>query len=134
MRLQDIMSRKVDAVRPSETLVRAERRMRRRGIHHLVVVNRHTVVGVISDAVLQTRLSEGVATVEDAMFRHVPVASPDMTVTEAARMMRGRPDGALPVIAGRRLVGIVTISDLLDVLGRRFAAVQTKTRRTRRAA
>ena len=95
MRLQDIMSTNVEAVRPGETLERAERRMRRRGIHHLVVVTGHQVLGVVSEAALQTRLAEGVATVQDAMFRHMLVASPETTVTQAARMMRGRPEGAL---------------------------------------
>jgi CBS domain-containing protein len=119
MRIREIMSTNVEAVRPGETLERAGRRMRRRGIHHLVVVAGHKVLGVVSEAALETRLAEGVATVQDAMFRHLLVASPDMTVTEAARMMRGRPEGALPIVGGRRLVGIVTISDLLDVLGQR---------------
>ena len=134
MRLQDIMSRKVEAVGPGETLERAQRRMRRRGIHHLVVVTRHKVVGVVSEGLVQTRLAEGVASVQNAMFRHVLVAAPDMTVTQAARLMRGRPEGAIPVFAGTRLVGIVTISDLLDVLGGRFAAVRPRPRRPRRAA
>jgi CBS domain-containing protein len=133
MRLKDIMSTNVEAVRPGESLERAGRRMRRRAIHHLVVVKGRQVAGMVSEAALQTRLAEGVATVQDAMFRQILVASPDMTVTQAARMMRGRPEGALPVFAGKRLVGIVTISDLLDVLGRRFAAV-TPPRRARRAA
>jgi CBS domain-containing protein len=37
------MSTKVEPVRPDESLAGAERRMRRRGIHHLVVVKRHKV-------------------------------------------------------------------------------------------
>ena len=134
MRLKDIMSRNIEAVRPGETLERAERRMRRRGIHHLVVMKRGTVVGMISEATLQTGLAAGVARVEDTMHRHLLIAAPEMTVTQAARMMRGRPDGAVPIVAGTRLVGIVTISDLLDVLGRRVAVTGTPARRTRRAA
>jgi CBS domain-containing protein len=133
MRLHDIMSTNVECVRPGETLDRAEQRMRRRGIHHLVVVKKNQVIGVVSEAALEARLAEGVATVQDAMFRHVLVASPGTTVTQAARMMRSRPEGALIVFAGKRLVGIVTISDLLEVLGRRYAA-ETRRRRTRRAA
>ena len=121
MRLREIMSRDVEAIRPAEPLERAERRMRRGGIHHLVVLKRGTVVGVISEAAIQRPLAEGVATVEDAMHRHVLSAAPDMTVTQAARMMRGRPEGALPILTAKGLVGIVTISDLLDVLGRRSA-------------
>lgn len=119
MRLKDIMSTRVESVRPGEPVTGAEERMRSLGIHHLVVVDRHGVVGLLSDAALQTRIAEGVGTVADAMFRHIATATPDMTVIQAARMMRGRAEGALPVVAGKRLVGIVTTSDLLDVLARR---------------
>jgi CBS domain-containing protein len=122
MYLRDIMSTNIEAARPGESLERAERRMRSRGIHHLVVISRGTVVGLICEATLQARLADGVATVGNAMHRHILTASPEMTVAQAARMMRGRAEGALPVFAGTRLVGIVTISDLLDVLGRRFAS------------
>ena len=129
MRLREIMSRRVEAVRPDERLDRAQRRMLARGVRHLVVLRGRKVVGVLSDSELQTRLAEGVARVEDAMFRHILVASPNTTVTEAARMMRGRPEGALPVFTGSRLVGIVTVSDLLDVLASRHAGA-ARTRRT----
>ena len=36
----------------------------------------------------------------------------------AANLMRGRTIGCVPVVEGRRLVGIVTASDLLQLLGR----------------
>jgi CBS domain-containing protein len=121
MLLKDIMSKKVESVRLKEPLARARMRMKERGIHHLVVVNRGKTVGVISAADLETRLAEGVARVEDAMAGHARVANPGMTVAQAARMMRGCSQGALPVMSGPRLVGIVTISDLLDVLGGRSA-------------
>jgi CBS domain-containing protein len=117
MRLKDIMSTKVEAVRPDETLERAHALMRLRGIHHLAVVDRHQVVGLLTEGVLAVREAEGVAKVADAMGRHVATGTPDMTVRQAANLMRGRTEGALPVVAGARLVGIVTVSDLLDVLG-----------------
>jgi CBS domain-containing protein len=117
MRLKDIMRTKVEAVRPYETLERAHALMCLRGIHHLVVVDRHQVVGLLTEGVLAVREAEGVVKVADAMARHVAVGTPNMTVRKAANLMRGRADGALPVFAGARLVGIVTVSDLLDVLG-----------------
>jgi CBS domain-containing protein len=39
-------------------------------------------------------------------------------VREAANLMRGRSIGCLPVLDGRKLVGIVTVTDLLELLGR----------------
>ena len=73
----------------------------------------------VDRGILRTRIAEGVARVEDAMVRHIAVATPETSISQAARMMRGRPEGALVVVDGKGLVGIVTISDLLDVLGRR---------------
>ena len=134
MRLKEIMSRSVESVRPGDTLERAQARMRLRHLHHLVVLDRGQVVGILTDAALQVRQAEGVARVEDAMSRHFVTGTPDMTIRQAANLMRGRAEGALPVIAGQRLAGIVTVTDLLDVLGRgvdRPAAQQRRTLRHR---
>ena len=125
MRLKNVMSRHVKCVRPVERLENASKRMGLNGIHHLVVMDRGKVGGLLTEEVLRTRIAEGVARVEDAMVRHIAVATPETSISQAARMMRGRPEGALVVVDGRGLAGIVTISDLLDVLGRR-----TKRRRT----
>jgi len=132
MRLKDIMSTAIESVRPGETLERAQARMRLRKLHHLVVIDRREVVGILTDAALQVRHAEGVAKVEDAMSRHVVTGTPDMTVRQAANLMRGRAEGALPVIAGQRLVGIVTVTDLLDLLGRGIDRPAAKQRWTLR--
>ena len=132
MRLKDIMSTAVESVRPGETLERAQARMRLGRLHHLVVIDRRQVVGILTEAALQARQAEGVAKVEDAMSRHVVTGTPDMTVRQAANLMRGRAEGALPVIAGQRLAGIVTVTDLLDVLGRGVDRPAAKQRRTLR--
>jgi CBS domain-containing protein len=119
MRLKDIMTTKVRCVRPGEALTKAASIMERDGIHHLVVCNRGRVVGVLSASALQTRGAEGVGRVGDAVLPHrVVLGSPEMTVRQAAHLMRDRPESALPVVSGTRLVGIVTVSDLLAVLER----------------
>jgi CBS domain-containing protein len=117
MRLRDVMSTKVESVRPGETLERAQTMMRMRRIHHLAVIDRRMVVGSLTEGALQIRDAEGVAKVEGAMSRRVVIGTPDMTVRRAANLMRGRPEGALLVLDGERVAGIVTVSDLLDVLG-----------------
>ena len=118
MRLKNVMSRRVKCVRPVEKLENASKKMGLNGIHHLVVMDRGKVRGLLTDSILRTRIAEGVARVEDAMVRHIAIGTPETSISQAAQMMRGRPDGALVVFDGKRLAGIVTISDLLDVLGR----------------
>jgi len=46
--------------------------------------------------------------------REVVVATPEMTVTEAARLMSDRRIGALPVVDGARVAGIFTERDALS--------------------
>jgi acetoin utilization protein AcuB len=130
MRLKDIMTTTVESVRPGDTLERAQARMRLGRFHHLVVIDHRQVVGILTEAALQVRQAEGVARVEDAMSRHVVTGTPEMTVRQAANLMRGRAEGALPVIDGPRLVGIVTVTDLLDLLGRGVARPAPKQRRS----
>jgi len=43
---------------------------------------------------------------------------PDDTVRMAANLMRGRKIDRLPVVDGERMVGVVTVADLLGLLGR----------------
>ena len=69
MHLKDIMSTTVESILPEETLETAQAVMTRRGIHHLVVIDRRQVVGMLTAGTLQTRLAEGVANVGDAMSR-----------------------------------------------------------------
>jgi CBS domain-containing protein len=43
-------------------------------------------------------------------------ARPEMAVRQAASLMRGWTIGCLPVVERGKLVGIVTVSDLLDLV------------------
>jgi CBS domain-containing protein len=51
------------------------------------------------------------------MRRPVFVLSPDTSLRRAARLFRERRFGAMPVLEGRELVGIVSVVDVLKVLG-----------------
>jgi predicted transcriptional regulator len=87
---------------------------------------------MLTDAALESRDAEGVERVEDAMLRNVVTATPDTTVRQAANLMRGRSDSALPVLSAGKLVGIITVSDLLDLLGHGVDRPAPKTRWTLR--
>ena len=118
MRLADIMTTRVERVGLNETPAHARQLMRMRRIHHLVVVDDHQVKGLLTDEDLHGPEAEASATVESLMRRHVATAPPDLTVRKAANLLRGSYLGALPVLERGRLVGIVTASDLLELLGR----------------
>jgi acetoin utilization protein AcuB len=121
MRVQDVMTAGVQTISPTATADDAWTMMAIKGVHHLVVKDAARVVGVISANDLggkrgarmrQNRL------VADLMTAGVVTMQPTATVRQAANLMRGRSVGCLVVATGDSVVGIVTISDLLELIGR----------------
>jgi acetoin utilization protein AcuB len=55
-------------------------------------------------------------TVANIMTRKVITATPDMTIERAARLIHDNKISALPVLKDDKLAGIITITDLLEVL------------------
>ena len=52
------------------------------------------------------------------MSAHVVTVTADATIRQAANLMRGRGVGCLAIVADEKPVGIVTITDLLELIGR----------------
>ncbi len=76
------------------------------------------MVGVLSDRDIGALGSmRQVETVEDVMSQPALTSSPDTTLREAANLLRGRTIGCLPVVENGRTVGIVTTTDLLELIG-----------------
>jgi acetoin utilization protein AcuB len=116
MRLQEIMSKPVQTIGPDANAVEAAARMRLRGIHHLVVVRGADILGVVSQRdVVRAKSTESVA---EVMAPRPVTATPETTVRQAANLLRGRGIGCLPVSDGRRVVGMVTVADLLTLIGK----------------
>jgi acetoin utilization protein AcuB len=104
--------------------------MRQMRIRHLVVQEGRRIVGVVSDLDLENLGSMGeVEKVEDVMSSPAVTASPETTLRQAANLLRGRSIGCLPVVEKDRLIGIVTTTDLLDLIGRGAERPIPKTRR-----
>jgi CBS domain-containing protein len=95
--------------------------MRARRIHHVVVTDGGRVVGVLSDRDAGGRHGARLRqhrTVGELMSHPVVAAPPTTPVRRAANLMRGRSIGCLVVTEDERPVGIVTVTDLLELLGR----------------
>ncbi|MGA7992772.1 MAG: CBS domain-containing protein [Thermoanaerobaculia bacterium] len=124
MRVQDVMTPHVRTIAADQSAETAYTTMKALNVHHLVVRNEGAaLVGIVSSHDLGAPAEEEFRRnrrVADVMSPHVVTADPEMPVRQAANLMRGRSINCLPVVQpGRtpRLVGIVTTSDLLEVLG-----------------
>ena len=121
MRIQDVMSSEVQAVAPTTSADQAFEQMRLKGVHHLVVTDRGKLVGLLSQRDAGRRRGAGVRqprTVAELMTPNVVTLRPDATIRQAANLMRGRSVGSVVVVDGDRIAGIVTVSDLLELVGR----------------
>ena len=121
MRVQDIMTTGVEIIGAEQNAETAWQFMKEKGVRHLLVWDGFERVGMLSSRDLAGRNGAGVRrgrTVAELMTPEVLSVLPTTTVRQAANVMRGRSIGSLVVGSQRHAVGIVTISDLLDLLGR----------------
>ena len=128
MRMREIMTETPECISPDTSVAKARATMRSANIHHLVVGEAKAIAGMVSERDL--RGVNGAQAVSGVMSTKVATASPQTTVREAANILRGRNIGSLPILERGRLVGIVTISDLLTLIGR--GAERPVARTTRR--
>jgi signal-transduction protein with cAMP-binding, CBS, and nucleotidyltransferase domain len=121
MRVKDVMTEGIKTIAPTAAAEDAWNMMRFNRIHHLVVTNGRRVVGVLSDRDAGGRRGASVRTnsvVADLMTAPAVTVEPTMTVRQAANVMRGRSIGCLVVVDSGHAIGIVTVSDLLELVGR----------------
>lgn len=133
MRVKDVMTPSPVTVHPAVTVGAAWKLMRRRRIRHLPVLDASgRPVGIVSDrdlrqVILEPALQEqlgnvtramNVLTIKEVMTWGMVTAQPETTLRQAAQMLTEQRIGALPVVEGERLVGILTASDLVKALVR----------------
>jgi acetoin utilization protein AcuB len=124
MLVKDVMKSPVLSVGPETTLEEAYKLLLEKGIRHLPVVAEGRLLGIITDRDIRLATSHlnpkgpcpGCTQVGEVMTKEVVTAHPLDPVEEAARVMRHRKIGSLPVLEDGEIVGIVTGIDLLDAL------------------
>lgn len=132
MRVREVMTRDVRTIEAGASIARAGVRMQAAGVHQLVVRDtRRRVVGVIGRADVRAAADDGA--VGDFMSPRLWIVRPGTSLGCAAALMREHAVGSLPVMDGTRLVGIITVSDLLDFVDRNADSLAaTAVRRERR--
>src|SRR4030095_13503076 len=139
VRVRDVMSTPVVTVPPGMPLKEVARLLVTRGISAVPVVDRGELVGILSEADLiplelapdprahLARLPDASQTpsrvASEAMTRDVVGLPEEADVADAGRLMLERRIKSIPVVRGRRVVGIVARRDLLEVLARTDEAI-----------
>jgi CBS domain-containing protein len=108
----------VHTIGPDDTVFEALKRMAEKSIGALVVVERGTVVGIVTErdyarkVILMSRTSRETP-VRDIMTSAVMYVRPEQTSDECMALMTENRLRHLPVIDGGRMVGLVSIGDLV---------------------
>jgi acetoin utilization protein AcuB len=123
MRINEIMTAPVYTIGQDEAAATAWETMRFRRTRHLVVNDANGyVVGVVSASDLGGKNGSPLRVrrrVRELMTAKLVAVTPETTIREAANLMRGHNVNCLPVFNGsHRLKGIVTVTDLLELIGR----------------
>ena len=92
----------------------ARRLLARHRIRQLPVMRGRRLVGIVTDRDLHAARGATATSVAALMTPKPLVVAPDAAVDEAARLLRAHKIGALPVVERQKLVGILTVSDVLD--------------------
>lgn len=133
IRAKDLMTPSPLTIRWDRTVGAAWKLMKSSKVSHLPVLDDGgRLVGIVTDRDLRQVIFEpsiqeqmgnivralNVLTVREVMTWGVITVQPETDVREAARMMHEQKIGALPVVEGGRVVGILTETDVLKAFVR----------------
>ena len=116
MQVRKRMVRKLVTIPPNTSILKAMEVMRKNSIRHLPVVEGDVFVGFVTEGDLrQASLLSMVdkVSIEDVMIKKPVTISPEASLEEAAKLISRHKIGGLPVVKGKKLVGIITIVDIL---------------------
>ncbi len=128
IRVRDLMTRPAATIRWDATIGAAWKLMRDRKIRHIPVLDADGgLAGIVTDRDLRQVIFEpsiqeqlgnlakalNILTIKEVMTWGVVSVRPDTDIRQAARIMRDQKIGALPVVDGGRVVGVLTSTDVV---------------------
>lgn len=130
MLVREWMTKDPISVHPDTSMWTAWRLMRDRRIRHLPVLDAGKLVGIVAEADLRLALPSPATSldvheinylldklpVSELMTKAVITTTASTPIQETARTLVRHEVGALPVLEGEALVGILTWSDILESL------------------
>lgn len=133
MKVRELMTKKPLTVPVDTPVVEARRTMLEHRIRHLLVTDNGRLAGIVTDRDIRLNMPSPATslsvweinyllarmTVGSVMTKSVITVDPNRNVVEAARIMLDHKIGALPVVDGGTIIGIMTETDIM----RAFAAM-----------
>ena len=111
------MATQLSTLAPTSTIAEAMELEKDRGVRHLPVVDEERLVGIVSDRDLRKAYGRGkdaTSPIADVMSPSPLTLDPEEPLSRAATCLLEGRISALPVVDDGRLVGILTLLDLLE--------------------
>lgn len=120
MKVKHAMTKKVLITKPDLSVREAAKIMTRYRVGSLVVVEKNKLKGIVTELdmiwkVVAGDLDPNITQVKDIMTKKVKTIDANKTLEAAAEIMVNSKIKKLPVIKNKRLVGILTATDLISV-------------------
>jgi CBS domain-containing protein len=122
--------REVHTIGPDARVIDALKRMAEKDVGALIVTDGGRIAGVISErdyarkVILHGKSSQDIA-VRDIMTAKVVTVQPRNTVEECMALLTSKRIRHLPVVEGERLVGVLSIGDLVkEVIAEQEATIK----------
>jgi len=117
-------------IKPDDTVIDAIKGMAENNVGALLVMSRKKLKGIISErdytrkVILKGRSSKKVL-VKEIMTNRLICVSPENTINESLRLMTTERIRHLPVLEGERVMGVLSIGDLIKwIISSQDAALQ----------
>lgn len=127
MIVKEVMSKKVTTVKKDQTLAKAHDLMVKHSIRHLPVVDNKRLLGIITESDLRSAILQQNSSsnedyvphskmkISDYMTEDPLTVSPETNIEDAALLIYREKIGAVPVTSNDKLVGIISILDILGL-------------------
>ena len=117
MTIEKFMTKDVVTLQTGASAYDAVKLMNKKGIGCLVIVDDVEILGILTERDLLGRVLEKCrdpkeTSVSEIMTRQVITGKPNMQLVEAARLMFENKVKKLPIVKGKKLVGLITVTDI----------------------
>lgn len=116
MKVKNWMITEVITLSPENTVEEAFQLMKIHSIRHLPIVEGKKLVGLVTESSLRPYLINDKLQLplKEVMIINPIVIDPEASVDEAARLIYKYKIGGLPVVSRGELIGIITVTDILE--------------------
>lgn len=117
LRVEDVMVKEVVTIDSDSSVKRAAQIMNNFEIGCVIAVRRGKAMGIVTERDLLKRViadsrDSAKIKIKDIMTSPLVITEPSMDLAEAVRLMFQMKIKKLPVVEGRKLVGLVTLTDI----------------------